>query len=49
MELTGLNDPQADIFMTWFNSKNLLSHMSTDYDVRAAIVEQFKIYQNEGH
>ena len=49
MELTGLNDPQSDIFMTWFNSKNLLSHMSTDYDVRAAIVEQFKIYKSEGH
>lgn len=49
MELTGLNDPQADIFMTWFNSKSLLSHMSTEYDVRAAIVEQFKIYQKEGH
>jgi hypothetical protein len=49
MELTGLNDPQSDIFMTWFNSKNLLSHLSSDYDVRAAIVEQFKIYKSEGH
>jgi len=49
MELTGLNDPQADIFMTWFNSKDLISQMSTDYDVRAQIVEQFKIYKSEGH
>jgi len=49
MELTGLNDPQADIFMTWFNSKDLIGQMSTDYDVRAQIVEQFKIYKSEGH
>lgn len=49
MELTGLNDPQADLFMTYFNSKGLLSNLSNDYDVRAAIIEQFKIYQDEGH
>ena len=49
MELTGLNDTQADIFMLWFNNKNLLSSMSTEYDVRAAIVQQFKIYKEEGH
>jgi len=49
MELTGLNEVQADLFMTWFNGKGLLSHLSTEYDVRAAIVEQYKKYQEEGH
>lgn len=49
MELTGLNDTDADDFMLYINSKGLLSHMSTEYDVRAVIREQFKIYKQEGH
>ncbi|MBV5311788.1 MAG: carboxypeptidase-like regulatory domain-containing protein [Prolixibacteraceae bacterium] len=49
MELTGLNDAAADDFMLYINSKGLLSHMSTEYDVRAVIREQFKIYKQEGH
>lgn len=49
MELTGLNDPQADWFMMYINSKNLLSQMRTEYDVRAIITEQYKIYKEEGH
>lgn len=49
MELTGLNDQEADNFMLYINSKGLLSHMSTEYDVRAVIREQFKIYRQEGH
>lgn len=49
MELTGLNDSAADDFMLYINSKGLLSHMSTEYDVRAVIREQFKIYKQEGH
>lgn len=49
MELTGLNDSAADDFMLYINNKGLLSHMSTEYDVRAVIREQFKIYKQEGH
>jgi hypothetical protein len=49
IELTGLNDAAADDFMLYINSKGLLSHMSTEYDVRAVIREQFKIYKQEGH
>lgn len=49
MELTGLNDSDADSFMIYINSKGLLSYMSNEYDVRNAIKEQFEIYRNEGH
>lgn len=49
MELTGLSDPEADKLMIYINSKGLLSYMSTEYDVRTAIKEQFKIYRQEGH
>ncbi|HAQ18745.1 MAG TPA: hypothetical protein DCR40_05840 [Prolixibacteraceae bacterium] len=49
MELTGLNEPQADWFMMYINSKDLLSQMKTEYDARAIIREQFKIYKEEGH
>ncbi len=49
MELTGLSDSAADQFMIYINSKDLLSQMSTEYDVRAAIREQYTIYRAEGH
>jgi hypothetical protein len=49
MELTGLSDSAADEFMIYMNGKGLLSHMSTEYDVRATIREQYKIYRQEGH
>lgn len=49
MELTGLTDSNADKFMIYINTKGLLSHMSTEYDVRAILRQQFKIYQEEGH
>ncbi len=49
MELTGLNDFQADTFMIYFNSKGVLGQISTEYDVRNAIKEQYKIYREEGH
>lgn len=48
MELTGLSDPEADKLMIYINSKGLLSYMSTEYDVRTTIKEQFKIYRQEG-
>lgn len=49
MKLTGLNEYQADAFMIYFNSKGVLSHTSSDYDVRNAIKEQYKLYCEEGH
>jgi hypothetical protein len=49
MELTGLSDSKADDFMLYINNKGLLSYMSTEYDVRATIREQYKIYKAEGH
>jgi hypothetical protein len=49
MELTGLNEFQADAFMIYFNGKGVLSHTSNDYDVRNAIKEQYKLYREEGN
>lgn len=49
MELTGLNDSDADKLMIYINSKGLLSHMSTDYDVRATIKEQYNLFKAESH
>ncbi len=49
MKLTGLNDSAADDFMFYFNSKEVLDYTSTEYDVRNAIKEQYKIYRGEGH
>lgn len=49
MELTGLNNAQSDLFMIYINCKGLLNQMSGEYDVRAIIKEQYKIYLAEGH
>jgi len=49
MQLTGLNNAQADNFMIYINSKGLLSQMTNEYDVRNIIKEQYKIYLAEGH
>ena len=49
MELTGMNEFQADSFMIYFNSKGILSQLSTEYDVRNAIKEIYKLYREEGH
>ena len=49
MELTGLNDFEADMFMMYFNSKDILSELSTEYEVREAIKEVYKLYREEGH
>lgn len=49
MELTGLDDTTADDLMMYINSKGLLSHMSNEYDVRNAILEQYKIFREAGH
>ncbi|HET6559060.1 MAG TPA: carboxypeptidase-like regulatory domain-containing protein [Prolixibacteraceae bacterium] len=49
MELTGMYEYQADSFMIYFNSHGLLSQLSTEYEVRNAIKEMYKIYKAEGH
>jgi len=45
--LTGLNDEEADDFMVWFNSQNILPYTSTEYEVRASIREYFEVYKTE--
>jgi len=49
MELTGLNDYQTDTFMIYFNSKEIFSQLKTEYEVRDAIKEIYKLYREEGH
>jgi hypothetical protein len=46
-KLTGLNDMQADTFMVWFNGQNVLPYTSSEYQVRAAIIEYFELYRQE--
>lgn len=47
MNLTGLTEDEADLFMIWFNSKFLLHGRSTEYDVREAILREFENYKQE--
>lgn len=49
MELTGLSEFQVDSFMIYFNSKGILAQLQTEYDVRNAIKEVYKLYREEGH
>jgi len=47
MMLTGLNEMQADSFMVWFNSQEILPYLSSEYQVRASVIEFFHYYQIE--
>lgn len=47
MNLTGLNETEADTFMVWFNIQNVLPYTATEYEVRASIKYYFKIYSQE--
>lgn len=47
MMLTGLNEMQADTFMIWFNSQEVLPYTSTEYEVRTTIIEYFRYFQIE--
>lgn len=47
MNLTGLNDLEADTFMIYFNQNSPLTPHSNEYDVREAIVDRFVAYQRE--
>jgi len=47
MMLTGLDELQADTFMIWFNGQNILPYTSTEYQIRASILEYFELYREE--
>jgi len=47
MELTGLNETQAELLMLYINSKDLFGQMKSDYDVRNIIKVQYENYKNE--
>lgn len=47
MMLTGMKDLEADSFMVWFNSQDVLPYLSSEYQVRATIIEFFHYYKIE--
>ncbi len=47
MMLTGLKDLEADTFMVWFNSQDVLPYLSSEYQVRASVIEFFHYYKIE--
>ena len=47
MLLTGMKDLEADSFMVWFNSQDVLPYLSSEYQVRATIIEFFHYYKIE--
>ena len=47
MELTGLDNEEADRFMIYFNQKGVLYPHANAYDVREAILVQFRLYLEE--
>jgi len=47
MMLTGLNEATADSFMVWFNSQDVLPYLSSEYQIRATVIEFFHYYQIE--
>jgi hypothetical protein len=47
MMLTGMNEMEADSFMIWFNGQDVLPYLSSEYEVRATIIEFFHYYRIE--
>ena len=47
MMLTGMNEMEADSFMIWFNGQDVLPYLSSEYQVRASIIEYFHYYRIE--
>lgn len=45
MMLTGMDEMEADSFMIWFNSQDVLPYLSSEYQVRASIIEYFHYYK----
>lgn len=47
--LTKLNNTEADNFMMYLNSKNLFKRMNNKQNATYTILQQYKIYKDEGH
>ncbi len=47
MMLTGIKEAEADTFMIWFNGQNILPYTSTEYQIRASIIEYYQLYKLE--
>ena len=47
MNLTGLDEAEADSFMVYFNSKGILNETNNDYQVREAILQQYDLFKKE--
>ena len=47
MKLTGTNEMEADSFMLWFNAQDVLPYTSSEYQIRASIVEYYNYYKIE--
>ena len=47
MMLTGINEMEADSFMIWFNGQDVLPYLSSEYEVRATVIEFFHYYRIE--
>jgi len=47
MMLTSMNELEADSFMIWFNSQDVLPYLSSEYEVRASVIEFFHYYKIE--
>ena len=47
MMLTGMNEMEADSFMIWFNGQDVLPYLSSEYQVRASVIEYFHYYKIE--
>ena len=47
MMLTGMDEMEADSFMIWFNGQDVLPYLSSEYEVRATVIEFFHYYRIE--
>lgn len=45
MKLTGVNEAYADTFMIWFNGQNVLPYTASEYQVRNAIIEYYRLFK----
>ena len=47
MELTGINEVQADLLMLYINSKDRFGEMTREYEIRNIINEEYENYKKE--
>lgn len=45
MKLTGVNETYADTFMIWFNGQNVLPYTASEYQVREAVIQYYKLFK----